>query len=57
MGRTKKGTGRKWWHWGEGSPGCPLLEMLSSSRTGAGPKGEPQESQGQALLKHAVGKS
>lgn len=57
MGRTKKGTGRKWWHWGEGGPGYPSLEMLSSSRTGAGPKGEPWGSQGQALLKRAVGKS
>lgn len=47
-----RGAGR-----GEGSPGRPLLEMLRSSRTGAGTEGEPWGSQGQALLKRAVGKS
>lgn len=39
MGRTKNKTGRKWWHWGVGSPRHPWLEMLSSSRAG-GAKGK-----------------
>lgn len=54
MGRTKSGTGRKWWRRGEGSPGRPSLEMLRSSRTAAMGKsraGTAEASRGKELKK------
>lgn len=53
-GIKKKGAVGKWCHWGKGSPRHPSPQMLSM--TGAGPKGEPWESQGEVLLKYVMGK-
>lgn len=49
--KKKKRVVGKWCHWGEGSPRHPSPQMLSSSSmTGAGPRGEPWESQGEASV-------